>query len=89
MNDTTPDIEIKMRELIAQKTPMERAEMGSSMFDTSVLLIKRFILEENPNISEVGLKQQLFLKLYGDEFTPEQIDKIFKYFQRSLRGDKK
>ena len=84
MNDTTPEIEMKMRELIAQKTPQERLEMGSSMFDTSVFLIKRFILQENPNISEVEMKQQLFLKLYRDDFTPEQIEKIFKYFQRSL-----
>lgn len=83
MNDTSPEIELKMRELINKKTPQERAEMGSSMFDTSVILIKRFILEQNPGISEVGIKQQLFLKLYGDEFTPEQIEKIFKYFERT------
>lgn len=83
MFDTTPEIDEKVRELFLKKTPVERLEMGCSMFNTTKKLLIRFILEENPEITQVGLKQQLFLKLYGDEFTQDQVDKIFCYFSNS------
>ena len=84
MSDTTPEIEVKIRELIQAKTPSERAEMGCSMFETSKQLIIRFIKEEHPGISDAELKKQLFLKLYGDEFGPEQIVKIFEAFAKLI-----
>jgi hypothetical protein len=45
MNDTTPDIAKKMREMIQMKTPSERIKMGFSMYETSKYLVARAIQE--------------------------------------------
>jgi hypothetical protein len=81
MDDTTPEMAEKMREMMRQKTPIERWEMGSSMFDASQELVTRFILEENPGISAAELKQELFLKFYKDDFSPAEREKILKHFE--------
>lgn len=79
MDDTTPEIAEKMHEMIRNKTFLERAEMGCSMYQTSKQLIIRAILEENPSISEISLRQQLFLKFYGNDFNEEEKEKILQY----------
>lgn len=79
MDDTSPEMAEKMREMIRKKTPLERLEMGCSMYATSKQLIIRSILEENPDISEKGLRQQFFLKFYGNDFNEEEREKILQY----------
>jgi hypothetical protein len=54
----------------------KRLEMGGSLYATSKQLIIRAILEENPAISEKGLRQQFFLKFYGNDFNEEDREKI-------------
>lgn len=80
MNDTSPQITKIMCEMIQKKTPSERAMMGCSMYDVSKHLVTQAILRENPNISKTELKQQLFLKFYKDDFSPEEREKILKHF---------
>jgi hypothetical protein len=82
MDMTTNKVRLKVSGVISDRSSQERAEIGSALFDAYTHLIKRFILQQNPEISEAGMKQQLFLKLYGDEFTADQIGKIFKFFQQ-------
>ena len=79
MNDTSPEVLERMREMIRQKTPQERLEMGCSMYDTSKYLVTRAILRENPNITPAALRQELFLKFYRNDFNPEQIEKILAH----------
>ena len=86
MFDTTPEIAEKVREMFQEKTSVERATMGSSMFDTARQLIIRFILENNPGISQVGLRQQLFLKLYGNDFSQEEQEKILSYIAQHTKA---
>lgn len=81
MNDTSPLMEKKMRELILKKTPSERVLMGCSMYETSRYLIKRFILENNPSISEKELRVEMFLKFYKDDFSAEECEKIVKHLR--------
>lgn len=81
MDDTSPKMAEKMREMIRKKTPSERLEMGCSMYETSKYLITRAILEANPEISKGDLKRELFLKFYGDDFDPETCEKIIKHLQ--------
>lgn len=83
MNDTSPEMEEKMCEMIMQKTPLERLKMGCSMYETSKFFVIRFILEENPNISDEDLRQEFFLKFYGDDFNEEQKKKICEYLKRN------
>lgn len=76
MNDTSPEMEEKVREIIRQKTPQERLEMASSMFALSRQLVIQFILRENPDISDSALRQEFFLKFYGQDYTEEELQKI-------------
>ncbi len=81
MNDTSPMMEKKLREMIAAKDPIERLKMGCSMYQTSRYLIERAILEENPSISKLELKKEIFLKFYRDDFSPEELERIIKHLQ--------
>lgn len=84
MKDTTPEMEQKMYEMIRQKTPLERLKMGCSMYETSKLLVLRFILMNNPGISEADIRKELFLKFYADDFTLEQQEKIIKHLRERV-----
>lgn len=86
MFDTSPEITKKMREMFQEKTPFERAKMGSSMFDTSKQLVVRFILEHHPGISKVGLRQQIFLKFYGDDFSSKEKEKILQHIEQQTEN---
>lgn len=81
MNDTSPMMEKKLREMIQSKDPIERLKMGCSMYQTSRYLIERAILEENPLISKGDLKKEIFLKFYRDDFSPQECEKIIKHLQ--------
>jgi hypothetical protein len=82
MDDTSPEIAEKMREMFQRKTPIERLKMGCSMYDTSKYLIICAILRENPKISKIDLRREIFLRFYGDDFNPEERDKIIKYLEQ-------
>lgn len=82
MDDTSPEMAQKMREMLQERTPQERLEMGFSMNATSRFLVKRAILERNPNISPAALRQEMFLKYYEDDFSPEEREKILAHLGR-------
>ncbi|MBI3313238.1 MAG: hypothetical protein HYZ83_03305 [Candidatus Omnitrophica bacterium] len=76
MNDTTPKIAEKMEEMFQQKTPGERLAMGCSMFDLAKELVKSSILQNDPDISPSLMRQELFLRFYGNDFNPAARQKI-------------
>jgi len=82
MNDTTPQMTRKMCALIQKKTPAERLKMGLSMYETSKYLITRAILEENPQISKSALRQEIFLKFYGNDFDQKEQMKILQHLSK-------
>jgi len=82
MRDTSLESAQKMAEMIQKKTPLERLKMGCSMYETSKYLIIRAILEENPNISKAGLRRELFLKFYRNDFDPIQREKILRHLDQ-------
>jgi hypothetical protein len=62
MNDTLPEIEQKMHELIMARSGAERLRMGASMFESA----KAIIISSLPkNLPEDELKRQLFRRIYG------------------------
>lgn len=81
MEDTSPEILEKMREMYQKKSPYERLQMGCSMYDLSRYLITCAILRENPNISKACLRRELFLRFYGDDFSPEEKEKIIRHLE--------
>jgi hypothetical protein len=81
MNDTSPEMDEKMRQMIQLRSPSERAMMGLSMYATSKKLVTDAILRDNPDISKADLRKQLFLKFYGNDFTPEEQQKILFHLE--------
>ena len=63
---------------MAGKTPQERLEMGFSMFTFAKALI-RSSLEQKGDMPRGILRQQLFLRLYGDEFDDMEKNKILEH----------
>ena len=62
MNDTPPEIEKRVREMMLVRSGAERLIMGSSMFDTA----RRIVLASLPkDLSDEELKHRLFERIYG------------------------
>lgn len=77
MNDTSPEIEQKVRELFQKKSPIERLKMGCDMYDASRYLVEQAILRKKPHLSGLELQKEVFLRFYRDDFSEEEIEKFF------------
>ncbi len=63
MNDTSPEIEKRVREMIMARSGAERLMMGSSMFDAA----RRVVLASLPkDLPDAELKRRLFERIYGE-----------------------
>lgn len=76
MNDTPPEVESFFNELMMKKTGEERLRMGFSMFDMARKQVLASILNQNPNADPREIRRELFLRFYGQDFTPEECEKI-------------
>lgn len=76
MNDTTPEIEKRISAMMAAKTSAERLRMAGSMFDTGITLLRAGLKRQNPELSEGQLRAQVFLRLYGEDFSASEIKRI-------------
>lgn len=62
MNDTSPEVERKMREMIMARSGEERFIMGALMFDAA----REIILASLPkDLPEAELRSRLFERVYG------------------------
>lgn len=76
MKDTTPEIESLFNQMMMNKTGQERLKMGFSMFEMARKQVLASILNQNPNADPKEIRKQLFLRFYGQDFTPEECEKI-------------
>jgi hypothetical protein len=81
MDDTTPEIAAKVREMIRAKSPTERLQMGWSMYLTSKYLVTQGILAQKPDLSPTELKKELFLRFYGNDFDEKTCTKILAHLE--------
>jgi hypothetical protein len=79
MDDTRPEIAEKVCEMMQMKTPIERLKMGFSMYETSKYLVARAIQENSLIYSGAALRQELFLKFYGNDFDAATKQKILNH----------
>ena len=79
MDDTSPQVKEIMKKLWQGKTPGERLAMGCSMFDFAKELVRSNLRQEHAGIPLQTERQELFLRFYGDQFTPTQKEKILKH----------
>jgi hypothetical protein len=68
MNDTSPEIEKIVREMIMLRSGEERFLMGALMFDAARELI---IASLPPDLPPLEFKRRLFERIYG--FLPETL----------------
>lgn len=83
MNDTSPEMTAKMREMILRKAPADRLRMGCSMYDFSKRLVVNAILRERPNLLPNALRGELFRRFYGNDFGIAQREKILERLNES------
>jgi len=86
MNDTHPDIAMRFRDLIMSKSGEERLLMGFSMYDAAREIVRSAILAERPDITPEGMKQEIFLRFYGQEFSQADREKILAALASHVSG---
>lgn len=64
MNDTSPEMEAKFREMMMSRSPQERFLMGCEMFETARKLALALL---PPGTSEWDKRRFLLKRFYGDE----------------------
>ncbi len=83
MNDTHPTIAALLKKRMAEKTGEERFLMGCDMYDTAKQIVVSSILHEHPAANTDFVRQNVFLRFYGDEFPPKQRGKIMAWLSKS------
>ena len=78
MNDTSPTIEKKWRELIMEKSPQERLAMAMSMMATAKILMRAGILAAHPSLPENLIKKEMLSRLYKNDFSESVLTEIYK-----------
>jgi hypothetical protein len=78
MKDTSDRIERQFHELILQRSGEERLKMGCSMHSAAQALVRASVLDKNPAASRAAIRRALFLRFYGEDFTPSRRKKILR-----------
>jgi uncharacterized protein UPF0158 len=76
MNDTSPEMERKYRSALLERSGAERLKMGCSMFATARALAAASILEREPSASPARMREELFLRFYGADFSADAQERI-------------
>lgn len=70
MKDTNEKVERIYNQMIMNKTPEERVKMCFSMLNTARRIVLSTIKDKK------NWRKEMFLRFYGDEFSPTQREKI-------------
>ena len=76
MFDTHPDVAVRYRDLLMSKTGQQRLFMGFSMYDTARQIVRSAIYNSRPEITDEEMKKEIFLRFYGNEFSPSESEKF-------------
>ena len=82
MSDTSDRMEKEYAAILMRRSGQERLKMGCSMYDMAKEMVRNSILNDNPELTEGELKEKIFLRFYGLDFSQSQKRKIMA----SLRG---
>ena len=80
MLDTHSDVAIRFQNLIMSKSGEQRLLMGCSMYDTAKKIVQSAILAHRPAITPQEMKKAIFLRFYGQDFSPSDMEKLFSHF---------
>jgi hypothetical protein len=76
MNDTSPEMDARYRNMLMQRSGEERLKMGCAMFETARALVEASIREQDPQATPEAVRKGLFLRFYGHEFDAASREKI-------------
>ncbi len=76
MRDTSPEMEARMMAMMSSKTPERRLRMACDMHAAAKILVRSGIIHEDNTLTEAQIRGRLFLRFYGDDFTPEEARRI-------------
>lgn len=78
MNDTNQEMESRFHEMLKKKSGQERLQMGFSMFDFALEQVSASVKMRNPHAKKEEIRREIFLRLYGEDFTSAERDKILQ-----------
>ena len=78
MDDTPTKIRQHYHEMLLSKSPIERLRMVSRMYDSVKKLAISGILRETPYLDQSRLRGELFLRIYGNDFSSTDRKQIIK-----------
>jgi len=78
MDDTQATIEQRYKEMLLSRSPLERLKMASRMYDSGRKLVISGILKGRQHLDTPRLRAQLFLRMYGSDFTAADRERIIK-----------
>lgn len=76
MKDTPPEMDVRYRDMLMQRSGEERLKMGCAMRETARALVEASILEQDPHATPEVIRKGLFLRFYGHEFDAKNREKI-------------
>jgi len=74
----SPHLEKLYDEMIMALSPGERLLMGCRMYDFAKSLMIAGIRMQMPDATEAQVRAQFFKRMYGSDFTPEELKKIMR-----------
>jgi len=72
--DTPPEVDERYRRMLLARSPAERVRMACRMFATGRTLMKAGLGAQD----EPSERREVFLRLYGDDFTAPQREAILR-----------
>ena len=78
MNDTSTKIKQLYNEMLLSKSPLERLRMASRMYDSAKKLAISGLLKGRQHLDPSRLRGELFLRIYGNDFSVTERERIMK-----------
>jgi hypothetical protein len=78
MDDTPTKRKQRYNEILLSKSPLERLRMASRMYDSVKKLAISGILKERQHLDTSRLRGELFLRIYGNDFSATDREQIIK-----------
>lgn len=78
MDDTPTKVKKVYNDMLLSKTPLERLRMTSRMYDSVKKLAISGILKERQHLDASQLRGELFLRIYGNDFSATDRERIMK-----------
>jgi hypothetical protein len=69
MSDTPTQVQLRYKKMLMSRTPTERLRMVSRMYDSGRKLVIAGIQNGRQQLNVSQLRGQLFLRMYGSDFT--------------------